>query len=134
MEQSYTEARATDAAPGIKSIWDSTGQAGGRPGKSSGNTSGKSRMIGTSFILYSLPDLVLLFLGGILRQNTWHPFAMENSLKLLNRDDYQSEIPSPLVGVMLIKELNAVDIKLLSAPVSNQKRCKEVNLRGNVRR
>ncbi|GKF94029.1 hypothetical protein Tco_0283729, partial [Tanacetum coccineum] len=39
-------ARATGAAPGIKSIWNSTGRAEGRPGKSSGKTSGKSRMIG----------------------------------------------------------------------------------------
>ncbi|GJU64954.1 hypothetical protein Tco_1246789, partial [Tanacetum coccineum] len=38
-------ARATGAAPGIKSIWNSTSQAGGRPGKSSGNTAGKSRTI-----------------------------------------------------------------------------------------
>ncbi|GJT14957.1 hypothetical protein Tco_0873663 [Tanacetum coccineum] len=38
-------ARATGAAPGIKSIWNSTGRAGGRPGKSSGNTLGKSRTI-----------------------------------------------------------------------------------------
>nr|GFC69852.1 hypothetical protein [Tanacetum cinerariifolium] len=35
-------ARATGATPGIKSIWNSTGRAGGRPGKFSGNTSGKS--------------------------------------------------------------------------------------------
>ncbi|GJW26237.1 hypothetical protein Tco_0040048 [Tanacetum coccineum] len=27
-------ARATGAAPGIKSIWNSTGRTGGRPGKS----------------------------------------------------------------------------------------------------
>nr|GFD34620.1 hypothetical protein [Tanacetum cinerariifolium] len=33
-------ARATRAAPGIKSIWNSTGRAGGRPGKSSGKTLG----------------------------------------------------------------------------------------------
>ncbi|GKF03589.1 hypothetical protein Tco_0030512, partial [Tanacetum coccineum] len=38
-------ARATGAAPGIKSIWNSTSRAGGRPGKSSGNTSGKSQTI-----------------------------------------------------------------------------------------
>ncbi|GJY02615.1 hypothetical protein Tco_0360767 [Tanacetum coccineum] len=62
-------ARATGAAPGIKSIWNSTGRAGGSPGKSSGNTLGKSQMI---------------------------------------------------VGAMLIRELNAVDIKLLSVPVSNK--------------
>ncbi|GJU25709.1 hypothetical protein Tco_1164330 [Tanacetum coccineum] len=62
-------ARATGAAPGIKSIWNSTGQAGGSPDKSSGNTSGKSRTI---------------------------------------------------VGTMSIRELNVVDIKLLSAPVSNK--------------
>ncbi|GKD02903.1 hypothetical protein Tco_1177877, partial [Tanacetum coccineum] len=31
-------ARATGAAPGIKSILNSTGQPRGRPGKSSGNT------------------------------------------------------------------------------------------------
>nr|GEV43226.1 hypothetical protein [Tanacetum cinerariifolium] len=41
-------ARATRAAPGIKSIGNSTGRPGGRPGKSSGNTSRKSRTIGTS--------------------------------------------------------------------------------------
>ncbi|GKF46827.1 hypothetical protein Tco_0136629 [Tanacetum coccineum] len=35
-------ARATDAAPGIKSTWNSTDRAGGRPDKSSGNTLGKS--------------------------------------------------------------------------------------------
>ncbi|GKD70536.1 hypothetical protein Tco_1324626, partial [Tanacetum coccineum] len=38
-------ARATGAAPGIKSIWNSTGRAGGRPGKSSGKTSGKAQTI-----------------------------------------------------------------------------------------
>ncbi|GJW22595.1 hypothetical protein Tco_0033217 [Tanacetum coccineum] len=38
-------ARATGATLGIKSIWNSTSQAGGRPGNSSGNTSGKSRTI-----------------------------------------------------------------------------------------
>nr|GEY73193.1 reverse transcriptase domain-containing protein [Tanacetum cinerariifolium] len=34
------------ATPGIRSIWNSTGRAGGRPGKSSRNTSGKSWTIG----------------------------------------------------------------------------------------
>nr|GFC79752.1 hypothetical protein [Tanacetum cinerariifolium] len=38
-------ARATGLAPGIRLIWNSTGRAGGRPGKSLGNTSGKSWMI-----------------------------------------------------------------------------------------
>ncbi|GKE94704.1 hypothetical protein Tco_1579559, partial [Tanacetum coccineum] len=38
-------ARTTGAAPGIKSIWNSTGRVGGRPGESSGNTPGKSRTI-----------------------------------------------------------------------------------------
>ncbi|GKF67561.1 hypothetical protein Tco_0197240, partial [Tanacetum coccineum] len=38
-------ARATGAAPGIKLIWNSTGRARGRPGKSSGNTSRKSQTI-----------------------------------------------------------------------------------------
>ncbi|GJS06936.1 hypothetical protein Tco_0363732, partial [Tanacetum coccineum] len=38
-------ARATGTAPRIKSIWNSTGQARGRPGKSSGNISGKSQTI-----------------------------------------------------------------------------------------
>nr|GFB66277.1 hypothetical protein [Tanacetum cinerariifolium] len=41
-------ARATEAAPGIKSICNSTGRARGRPDKSSGNTSRKSQTIGTS--------------------------------------------------------------------------------------
>nr|GFB57005.1 hypothetical protein [Tanacetum cinerariifolium] len=35
-------ARVTGAALGIKSIWTSTGQAGGRPGKPLGKTSRKS--------------------------------------------------------------------------------------------
>nr|GEZ23990.1 hypothetical protein [Tanacetum cinerariifolium] len=35
-------ARATGAAPGIRLIWNSTGRAGGRPGKFLGNISGKS--------------------------------------------------------------------------------------------
>nr|GFC52388.1 hypothetical protein [Tanacetum cinerariifolium] len=35
-------ARATRVAPRIKSIWNSTGRAEGRLGKSSGNTSRKS--------------------------------------------------------------------------------------------
>nr|GFB34277.1 hypothetical protein [Tanacetum cinerariifolium] len=35
-------ARATGATPGIRSIWNSTGRAGGRPGKLSRNTLGKS--------------------------------------------------------------------------------------------
>ncbi|GKC33915.1 hypothetical protein Tco_1046299, partial [Tanacetum coccineum] len=38
-------ARATDAALGIKSIWNSTGQAVGRPGRGPRNTSEKSRTI-----------------------------------------------------------------------------------------
>ncbi|GJR80753.1 hypothetical protein Tco_0151538 [Tanacetum coccineum] len=53
-------AQATGAAPGIKSIWNSIGRAGGRPGKSLGNTSGKSRTIGTSLICF-LSDLSPLF-------------------------------------------------------------------------
>nr|GFB44641.1 hypothetical protein [Tanacetum cinerariifolium] len=35
-------ARATGATPGIRSIGNSIGRDGGRPGKFSGNTSGKS--------------------------------------------------------------------------------------------
>ncbi|GJQ91301.1 hypothetical protein Tco_0002440 [Tanacetum coccineum] len=57
-------ARATGATLGIKSIWNSTGRAGGRPGKSLGNTSGKSRTIGTSFIYFS-SDSASSFLGDI---------------------------------------------------------------------
>ncbi|GKF66953.1 hypothetical protein Tco_0193470, partial [Tanacetum coccineum] len=41
-------ARATGVSPRITSIWNSTGRARGRPDKSSGNTSRKSRIIGTS--------------------------------------------------------------------------------------
>nr|GEX98160.1 gypsy/Ty3 retroelement polyprotein [Tanacetum cinerariifolium] len=58
------EARATSAAPGIRSIWNSTGRAGGRPGKSSGNTFEKSWTIGTSLLVSF--RVVLLFLGGYL--------------------------------------------------------------------
>ncbi|GKF99957.1 hypothetical protein Tco_0301648 [Tanacetum coccineum] len=57
-------ARATGAAPGIKSIWNSTGQAGGRPGKSSGNTSGKSQTISTSLICFP-SDFSSSFLADI---------------------------------------------------------------------
>nr|GFC60912.1 hypothetical protein [Tanacetum cinerariifolium] len=45
-------ARATGAAPGIRSIWNSTGRAGGRPAKSSRNTSGKSWTIDTSLTYF----------------------------------------------------------------------------------
>ncbi|GJV24253.1 hypothetical protein Tco_1376948 [Tanacetum coccineum] len=68
-------ARATGAALGIQSIWNSTGRAGGRPGKSSGNTSGKSQTIGTSFICFP-SDLSSSFLVDIYAKKTWHPFAM----------------------------------------------------------
>ncbi|GJX95322.1 hypothetical protein Tco_0351120 [Tanacetum coccineum] len=58
-------ARAMGAAPGIKSIWNSTDRAGGRPGKSSGNTLGKSQTIGTSFICFP-SDLSSSFLALII--------------------------------------------------------------------
>ncbi|GKF98857.1 hypothetical protein Tco_0297640, partial [Tanacetum coccineum] len=64
-------AQATGAAPRIKSIWNSTGRAGGRPGKSSG----KSRTIGTPSI-YFLSDLSSSFLADICAKKTWHPLAM----------------------------------------------------------
>ncbi|GJV15482.1 hypothetical protein Tco_1360805 [Tanacetum coccineum] len=57
-------ARATSVAPGIKSIWNFTGRAGGRPGKSSENTFGKSRTIGTSLSCFP-SDLSSYFLTDI---------------------------------------------------------------------
>ncbi|GJR93789.1 hypothetical protein Tco_0265963 [Tanacetum coccineum] len=51
-------ARATGAAPGIKLICNSTGRAEGRPGKSSGNTLGKSRTIGKVPYLVALVALL----------------------------------------------------------------------------
>ncbi|GKA38498.1 hypothetical protein Tco_0731049 [Tanacetum coccineum] len=57
-------ARATGAAPRIKSIWNSTGRVGGRPGKSSGNTSGKSQTIATSLSCFP-SDLSSSFLADI---------------------------------------------------------------------
>ncbi|GKG15069.1 hypothetical protein Tco_0354669, partial [Tanacetum coccineum] len=57
-------ARATGATPGIKSIWNSTGQVRGRPGKSSRNTSGKSQTIGTSLSCFP-SDLSSSFLADI---------------------------------------------------------------------
>ncbi|GKC85825.1 hypothetical protein Tco_1141542 [Tanacetum coccineum] len=57
-------ARAIGAAPGIKSIWNSTNRAGGRLGKSSGNTSGKYQMIGTSLSCFP-SDLSSSFLADI---------------------------------------------------------------------
>ncbi|GKF61603.1 hypothetical protein Tco_0181657 [Tanacetum coccineum] len=75
-------ARATGAAPGIKSIWNSTGRAGGRPGKSLGHTSGKSQTIGMSFICFP-SDLSSSFLAdicakrhGILLPCTLEPLSM----------------------------------------------------------
>nr|GFC60719.1 hypothetical protein [Tanacetum cinerariifolium] len=57
-------ARATGAAPGIRSIWNSTGRAGGRPSKSSGNTSRKSRTIDRSLSYFPL-DFPSPFLADI---------------------------------------------------------------------
>ncbi|GJU28316.1 hypothetical protein Tco_0717750 [Tanacetum coccineum] len=57
--------RAWVAAPGIKSIWNSTGRVGGRPGKSLGNTSGEVSDDWYTLKLLSF-RLVLLFLGGYL--------------------------------------------------------------------
>ncbi|GKF89856.1 hypothetical protein Tco_0263819 [Tanacetum coccineum] len=57
-------ARATGVVPGIKSIWNSTGRARGRPSKSSRNTSGKSRTIGTSLSCFP-SDLPSSFLADI---------------------------------------------------------------------
>ncbi|GJR41148.1 hypothetical protein Tco_1216832 [Tanacetum coccineum] len=57
-------ARATGATRGIKLIWNSTSQAGGRPGKSSGNTSEKSRTISTSLSCFP-SDLSSYFLADI---------------------------------------------------------------------
>ncbi|GKF86364.1 hypothetical protein Tco_0254191, partial [Tanacetum coccineum] len=57
-------ARATDATPGIRLIRNSTGRVGGRPGKSSGNTSGKYRTIGTSLFCFPF-DLSSSFLADI---------------------------------------------------------------------
>nr|GFD33807.1 hypothetical protein [Tanacetum cinerariifolium] len=56
-----SQARATGAAPGTKSIWNSTCRAGGDPGKSSRKTSGNSRTIGTSSSRFS-SDLSSAFL------------------------------------------------------------------------
>ncbi|GKD83498.1 hypothetical protein Tco_1350337 [Tanacetum coccineum] len=68
-------ARATGVAPGIKSIWNSTGRARGRPGKSSRNTSEKSRTIGTS--LSCFPSyLSCSFLADSCAKKIGHPFAM----------------------------------------------------------
>ncbi|GJT82919.1 hypothetical protein Tco_1057261 [Tanacetum coccineum] len=47
-------ARATSAAPRIKSIWNSTWQIGGRPGRSSGKTSGNSLTTGMTSYCYWL--------------------------------------------------------------------------------
>nr|GFB13109.1 hypothetical protein [Tanacetum cinerariifolium] len=44
-------AQATGAAPRNKSIWNSIGRAGGRPGKFSWNTSGKSWTIASAVAL-----------------------------------------------------------------------------------
>nr|GFC78527.1 hypothetical protein [Tanacetum cinerariifolium] len=57
-------AGATWAAAGIRSISNSTGRARGRPGKSSRNTSGKSRTIGTSLSCFP-SDLSSSFLADI---------------------------------------------------------------------
>ncbi|GJW09630.1 hypothetical protein Tco_1575457 [Tanacetum coccineum] len=53
--------RATGAAPGTKSIWNSTSRIGGNPGKSSRKTSGKSRTVGTSSSRFSFDSSLFSF-------------------------------------------------------------------------
>ncbi|GKF46119.1 hypothetical protein Tco_0135921 [Tanacetum coccineum] len=71
------DALATDATPGIKS-WNSTGRAGGRPGKSSGNTSEKSQTIGMSLSCFP-SDLFSSFLEDICakRSDILSPYTLE---------------------------------------------------------
>nr|GFC26926.1 hypothetical protein [Tanacetum cinerariifolium] len=57
-------AQANSAAPGIRSIWNSIGRAGGRRGKSSRNTSRKSQTIDTSLSCFP-SDLSSSFLADI---------------------------------------------------------------------
>ncbi|GJW74994.1 hypothetical protein Tco_0134364 [Tanacetum coccineum] len=68
-EASRYGARATGAAPGIKSIWNSTGRGGGRPGKSQVTTSGEAQTIGTSLVAFP-SDLSSSFLADICAQKT----------------------------------------------------------------
>ncbi|GKA04367.1 hypothetical protein Tco_0677148 [Tanacetum coccineum] len=64
-----------DAKELMVELWNSTGRARGRPGKSSGNTPGKSQTIGTSFTCFPF-DLSSSFLADICAKKTWHPLAM----------------------------------------------------------
>nr|GFB34846.1 hypothetical protein [Tanacetum cinerariifolium] len=48
-------ARATGATPGIRSIWNSIGRAGGRPGNFSENTLGESWTIALGIYLAYVP-------------------------------------------------------------------------------
>nr|GEU58365.1 hypothetical protein [Tanacetum cinerariifolium] len=67
-------APATGATPRIRSIWNSTNRDGGRPGKFSGNTSGKSWMIASAvalgiylaYVPYEEEFQYLAFILGIL--------------------------------------------------------------------
>nr|GEZ60750.1 hypothetical protein [Tanacetum cinerariifolium] len=97
--------RATGAAPGIRSIWNFTGRAGGRPGKFSKNTLGKSWMIGIGYkcgyllkrrkvlVVLGMPKQMWVFLleriftfPGELRApprvpanlNQWHPASLQS--------------------------------------------------------
>nr|GEY18680.1 reverse transcriptase domain-containing protein [Tanacetum cinerariifolium] len=64
MDQMLERARATWKAPGTRSIWNSTGRAGGIPGKSSGKTSGKSLTIDTSSSRFSSDLSLASFVRG----------------------------------------------------------------------
>nr|GEY06410.1 putative ribonuclease H-like domain-containing protein [Tanacetum cinerariifolium] len=78
--------RATGAAPGARSIRNSTCRGGGNPGKSSGNTSGKSQitvfrtMARPSAVVASCPAIaVVMFLTIVTKRN---PFCLGLNLLL----------------------------------------------------
>nr|GEW20807.1 hypothetical protein [Tanacetum cinerariifolium] len=75
-------AQATGAAPGIRSIWNSTGQAGGRPDKSLGNTSGKSRMT----VCHERVVRISLEGDEILRVQEEHEVHLKLVLELLRKE------------------------------------------------
>ncbi|GJZ24667.1 hypothetical protein Tco_0562126 [Tanacetum coccineum] len=74
-------ARATGVAPGIKSICNSIGLAGGRPSKSSKNTSGKSPMIGDNG-----------------QQPRFTPFYLRYLLKSSNKPSIAGKVSLPVVA------------------------------------
>nr|GEZ49262.1 retrovirus-related Pol polyprotein from transposon TNT 1-94 [Tanacetum cinerariifolium] len=95
-------------APGTRSIWNSTGRAGGIPGKSLGKTSRKSLTIGTSSSSFS-SDLSLASFVVTFAKKTSHPIdkyfcALVHEM-IFNQDSSLSKDEAPEVIIKFLKRI-----------------------------